>query len=146
MTDKRFFVQPDWLDFCIFWALIVSGVALAVIIQMEVVGYGIPNLVASRLLVAVLLVAAVQVLRARLIVGAGGITVRRLSPANTLHFAAADLLGVAHTAHTVSLTTRQYGRIRLVHLGKTAKLCAALAAVQAASQDGAHRQEGVSHV
>ncbi|WP_262314647.1 EbsA family protein [Lacticaseibacillus parakribbianus] len=142
MSEKRFCVQPDWLDFSIFWALIVSGVALAVIVQMEIVGYGIPHPLPTVMLVLVLVLAVAQLQRARLIVGPDRITVRRLSPANTLHFAPADLQAVTTTRNTISLTTRQYGCIKLVRLGRVAPLEAALES----ALGGVSPRKGASHV
>lgn len=112
-----------------FWAFIMIGVSLAVILQMELIGYGPVSLPATLLLVLVLALAVVQVRRSRLTISSGRITLRRLIPGNSLEISPADVTHVAWTKRACTLTTRSYGKITFIHLGKSGALKQALAAV-----------------
>nr|WP_246287409.1 EbsA family protein [Lacticaseibacillus absianus] len=122
-------IQPAWLDFSIFWALIVSGIALAVIIQMETIGYGWPEPVALALLVITLGVAGLQVHRSTLIITDRQVTLRRLLPGNTLVLPIGSVTGVKATGHTLTVTTQAYGAITFVRLGRVEAVTQALNAL-----------------
>lgn len=125
---NRFFVQPGWLDFSMFWSLIIIGISLAIILQMEIVGYGPVSLPALGLLVT-LAVAGLQVGRSQLCLTKRGITLQRLLPANSVILQPADVLGVQWHKHSVTLATRTYGKLSVVYFGHLAQLEKALAAL-----------------
>lgn len=126
---NRFYVQPGWLDFTMFWAFIMIGVSFAVVLQMELIGYGPVSWPAAALLVVVLALAALQIQRSRLVVGAGCVTLRRLLPGNSLQIAPEDVTAVAWKKQTCTLVTRSYGKITFIHFGHNDALKQALAAV-----------------
>ncbi|WP_125703383.1 EbsA family protein [Lacticaseibacillus daqingensis] len=135
MIPKRFLIQPAWLDFIIFWALIVSGVAVAVILQMELVGYGQPAPIAVGVLLVTLALAGVQVSRSRLIIDDQRVTLRRLLPGNTLTLAPGALTAVRVHGHQLTLVTQPYGEVVVVRLGNPRPLVDALTATLRKERD-----------
>lgn len=112
-----------------FWAFIMIGVSLAVILQMELIGYGPVSLPAAALLLVMLALAACQVRRSHLSVSPSGVRLSRLLPGNALQLAPADITAVVWTKRTCTLQTRPYGKITFVHFGHNEALKQALAAV-----------------
>lgn len=128
MAEKRFAYQPAWVDFIIFWALIVTGVAIAVILQMENQGYAGVSVLPVVVLAVFLALGALQVWRTRLRLTESTITFGRLLPASSLTMAWSDISAVHVAGHTLTFTTRQYGRLVVERLNKQAPLIAALRA------------------
>lgn len=126
MSSKRFKVQPTWVDFIIFWALIVCGVSIAVVIQMEVNGYAGVNAFAAVLLIIVLLAAGCQVWRTTLTVTAKTVTFGHVLPSNRIAMPWADVTHVTQQGHQLIFATRQYGTLTVVRLGGVAGLVAAI--------------------
>jgi hypothetical protein len=124
---QRFFYQPAWLDFSIFWSAILAGASLAVILQMEFGGYDGLYWPAIGGLVLVILIAVLQVASLRLALTPDALVLGHVFPANRLTIAWSALNGVSIQGHVLILETRAYGKIRLVRLCRLQKLAAAFA-------------------
>ncbi|MFD1428747.1 EbsA family protein [Lacticaseibacillus mingshuiensis] len=127
-TRRRFFVQPGWVDFIIFWGLITAGLCLSVILQMELVGYGWPSPIFIGLLVLVIALALVQILRTRLVIAPGRVVIDHLLPSSRTIIAPTDAT-LTVRGHQLTLVAKSCGTVRLVYLKDPAPLAAALEAV-----------------
>lgn len=125
-TRQRYFVQPAVVDCIIFWATILIGVAIAVIVQMEIIGYGPISWWALAILLVVLAVARLQLSRTRLIITPERIRFLRLIPSDNLTLAPDDITGVQASGHRLRVATRQYGVVHLVAWRNPSRLVAAL--------------------
>ncbi len=112
-----------------FWGIIAIGLSAAVVLQMELIGYGPVSLPALLLLLAMALLAGAQVWRSRLIIEPAQITVRRLMPGNTLVIRRGDLTAATWTKHGGTLKTRTYGDINFLRFGHGENLQQAVTAV-----------------
>ncbi|WP_125579008.1 EbsA family protein [Lacticaseibacillus suibinensis] len=126
---KRFLIQPAWLDFSMFWAVIVLGISISVIVQMELVGYGPISWVAVVILLVTLLIAGLQVWRSQLIITDQLVTIRRLLPGNTLAVPPLHITAMQVGRNQIRLQTTDYGWLTLVHFGRQTALTAALESV-----------------
>ncbi|MFD1485612.1 hypothetical protein ACFQ5J_10260 [Lacticaseibacillus baoqingensis] len=124
---RRFFYQPAWLDFSIFWGAILAGISAAVIVQMEFGGYDRLFWPAVGGLLVVIVIASLQVASMRMTLTPQALVLGRVFPSNRLIIPYASLHSVAIEGHTLIIDTQVYGKIRLVRMFQMQKLTAACA-------------------
>ncbi|WP_461214768.1 hypothetical protein [Lacticaseibacillus sp. GG6-2] len=123
---QRFYYQPAWLDFSIFWGGIVAGLGLCIIIQMEFGAYDNLYWPAVGLGVALVLVVLRQITSFKLSLSATRLTLGRFFASNRLSMPLAAVTEASATAHSITLTTKSYGKITIVRLARMAQLLTAL--------------------
>ena len=118
MPEYRTHYQPAWIDFSMFWSMIVIGISLATIVQLESTK---PSLLAIGIAIVTVLVAIIQVLLHRLVVHEQGLKLVSLFKSNTLEMTWPEIEGFTFGHLTVILKTKRYGQVTFVLFGKKRK-------------------------
>lgn len=124
---QRFYYQPPWIDFSIFWGAVVASLGLSIILQMEFGAYDGLYWPAAGLAAVVLVVVLAQTLRLQLTLTAKSLQFGRVFASNRLEVPLSGITEARISAHTVTLQTHPYGKISFVRVFKMRALAAALA-------------------
>lgn len=123
----RLWYQPARNDFIIFWGLELCGVALAIVLQMEIGNYQSFVPLAWLVLAAVIAIGIAQIWRTRLTITASTLNFGRILASNAITVSWADVRGMTQHGHTFTIDTRGYGRLTIMCLVQAKQLRQVLA-------------------
>ena len=121
--------QPTGVDCAIFWGLILTGIGVGVIFQMEIGAYDYLYWPPIALIVIMFVIAAVQVWRLQLGIDHQQVIIRRIFPSNNIKLPINTIIGVDANKYSFIIDTRSYGKIKLVRIGKLKSMLSTLSTV-----------------
>jgi hypothetical protein len=121
--------QPTGVDCAIFWGLILAGIGIGVIFQMEIGAYDYLYWPPMAFVAVMVIIGIVQVWRLQLVIDQDQVIIRRIFPGNNITLPINTIIGVDANKYTFIISTRSYGKIKLVRIGHLNSLLADLSTV-----------------